>query len=57
MLTVASALEAGSVFGLAITAGLWWILDRRFAAPEEALLRVTFGAGAEAYLISTKCWL
>ncbi len=57
MLAVASALGAGSVIGLAIAAGLWWILDRRFAAPEEVLLRAIFGAEAEAYLSSTKRWL
>lgn len=57
MLTVASALGNGSVLGLALAGALWWVLDRRFAAPEEALLRVTFGAEAEAYLGRTKRWL
>jgi protein-S-isoprenylcysteine O-methyltransferase Ste14 len=57
MMTVASALEAGSVIGFAVAAGLWWVLDRRFAAPEEAFLRVTFGTEAEVYLSSTKRWV
>lgn len=57
MLTIASALGNGSVIGLALAAGLWWILDRRFAAPEEALLRTTFGNEADDYLSSTKRWL
>ncbi|MDG1067882.1 MAG: isoprenylcysteine carboxylmethyltransferase family protein, partial [Sulfitobacter sp.] len=57
MLTVASALGHGSVIGLALAAGLWWILDRRFAAPEEALLRATFGSEAEEYLKDTKRWV
>jgi protein-S-isoprenylcysteine O-methyltransferase Ste14 len=57
MLTIASALGHGSVLGLVAAAGLWWILDRRFAAPEEALLHTTFGAEAESYLNETKRWL
>ena len=57
LLTVASALGHGSVIGLALAAGLWWILDRRFAAPEEALLRATFGSEAEEYLKDTKRWV
>lgn len=57
MLTVASALGHGSIIGLAVAGGLWWVLDRRFAAPEEALLRATFGAEAEEYLSKTKRWV
>lgn len=57
MLTVASALGHGSIIGLGLAAALWWVLDRRFAAPEEALLRATFGAEAEEYLGKTKRWL
>ena len=57
MLTVGSAVGHGSVIGLALAGGLWWVLDRRFAAPEEALLRATFGAEAEDYLKNTKRWL
>jgi protein-S-isoprenylcysteine O-methyltransferase Ste14 len=57
MMTVAFALEAGSVIGLAVAAGLWWILDRRFAGPEETLLRATFGKEAEGYLSRTKRWM
>ena len=56
-LTLASALGHGSWLGLALAAALWWVLDRRFAAPEEALLRATFGAEAEAYIARTGRWL
>jgi len=57
MITVSSALGHGSVIGLLAAIGLWWVLDRRFAGPEEALLRDTFGAEAEAYLNQTKRWV
>lgn len=57
MLTLASALGHGSVIGLALAAGLWRVLDHRFAAPEEALLQATFGAEAESYLAQTKRWI
>lgn len=57
LLTVASALGNGSLLGLALAAGLWWVLDRRFAAPEEAVLRATFGAEGEAYVARTARWL
>lgn len=57
MLTVASALGHGSLIGLAAAVGLWWVLDRRFAELEEALLRTTFGSEADAYLAKTKRWL
>lgn len=36
---------------------LWWVLDRRFAAVEEAVLRAAFGAEADAYLARTRRWL
>jgi len=57
MLTLSSALGHGSMIGLIAAAGLWWVLDRRFARPEEALLRDTFGAEAEEYIHETKRWL
>ena len=57
LLTLASAIGHGSVFGLAAAAALWWVLDRRFAAPEEALLLATFGAEAQEYLARSKRWL
>ena len=57
MLTLASALGHGSLIGVVLAAGLWWVLDRRFAAPEEALLQVTFGTEAETYLGQTKRWM
>lgn len=57
LLTLASAIGHGSVFGLVAAAALWWVLDRRFAAPEEALLLATFGAEAQEYLARSKRWL
>lgn len=57
MITVSSALGHGSVIGLLSAAALWWVLDYRFAGPEEALLHDTFGAEADAYLRRTKRWL
>lgn len=57
MLTTASALGAGSVFGLFVTLALWRVLDARFAAIEEELLKETFGGEAEAYLAKTRRWI
>jgi len=57
VVTLSSALGRGSIIGLCATAALWWVLDRRFAAPEEALLRKQFGAKAESYLSKTKRWV
>ena len=33
-----------------------WVIDRRFVRGEEALLRETFGAEAEAYIAETRRW-
>lgn len=57
LLTLSSAVGHGSVIGLGLAGVLWRVLDRRFAAPEEALLRATFGAEADAYLGRTKRWI
>ena len=57
LLTVASALGHGSIVGICCAFGLWWILDRRFAAKEEALLKQTFGDDAERYLSGTRRWV
>lgn len=56
-LTLASAIGHGSLIGLGAAAGLWWVLDRRFAAPEETMLRTAFGAEAERYLAATRRWM
>ncbi len=57
LLTVASALGNGSVIGLLGAVALWWVLDRRFAAVEEALLCKTFGDEADQYLKQTRRWV
>lgn len=56
LLTVASAVGHGSLVGLLCAFGLSWVLDRRFAAQEEALLVQTFGEEAERYLSASKRW-
>ncbi len=57
LLTVASALGHGSLIGLAAAVGLWWVLDRRFAEPEERLLKAMFGDAADTYLARTRRWI
>lgn len=56
LLTLASALGHGSIFGMIAAGALWWVLDRRFAVPEEEGLKDTFGAEAKPYLEQTKRW-
>lgn len=57
LLTLASALGQGSIFGIICAVILWVILDRRFAAKEEALLIDVFKDEAQAYLAKTRRWL
>lgn len=57
MLTVSFAMANGSLLGLALAGVLWLVLDRRFAAPEEALLRQTFGPAADAYCARVRRWI
>lgn len=57
LLTLGAAAGQGSALGVALAAGLWWVLDRRFARVEEALLLRSFGAEAEAYLAATRRWV
>lgn len=57
MLTVASTIGHGSVVGILCSFGLWKVLDQRFAAPEEVLLRENFGAQADVYLRETRRWI
>jgi protein-S-isoprenylcysteine O-methyltransferase Ste14 len=57
LLTVASAIGHGSFIGLGSAALLWWVLDRRFAGPEEALLRQSFGRDADEYISLTRRWI
>ncbi|MEM7440431.1 MAG: isoprenylcysteine carboxylmethyltransferase family protein [Pseudomonadota bacterium] len=55
--TAGWVLWLGAAFGLAVIPVLWFILDRRFAALEEAVLRETFGEEAEAFFTRTRRWL
>ncbi|TFL19677.1 methyltransferase family protein [Jannaschia formosa] len=51
------ALRQDSLLALLPVPALWWVLDRRFAAVEEARLQARFGAAAEPYLAQTRRWL
>jgi len=57
MLTLASALGKGSIIGLICAAALWWVLDRRFAAKEEARLLDVFGEKAKSYIAQSRRWV
>ncbi len=35
----------------------WWVIERRFIVPEEAVLSETFGAEYEAYCRSVRRWV
>lgn len=51
------ALRQGGGLALAPVPILFFVLDRRFAVPEEKALREAFGSDAEAYLAATRRWL
>lgn len=57
LLTAAFTLRFGSIVGVLATFGLWWVLDRRFAATEEAKLQAQFGREAEDYIAQTRRWI
>ncbi len=52
LLTFASALGHGSIFGIICTVILWIILDRRFAAKEEALSKMIIRAPSAGIILS-----
>ncbi|PWJ18017.1 methyltransferase family protein [Jannaschia seohaensis] len=56
-IALGAALRQDSLLALLPVPGLWWVLDRRFAAPEEAGLRSAFGSAAEPYLKATRRWI
>ncbi|MGR3504216.1 methyltransferase family protein [Pseudaestuariivita sp.] len=47
----------GSLLGLLPAAGLWWLLDRDFAAPEEAALVTAFAEEGETYVARVRRWI
>ncbi len=57
IILLGSVVGRGQPFGLVLVALFFWVLDRRFAAPEEARLRAAFGVEAEAYLQATRRWI
>lgn len=57
MISFGYAIRLDSILALLPVVGLFWVLNRRFAATEEAGLRTAFGAEAEGYLARTRRWL
>ncbi|MEM7469730.1 MAG: isoprenylcysteine carboxylmethyltransferase family protein [Pseudomonadota bacterium] len=57
VILLGAVIGRGQPLGLGLVAGLWWVLDRRFAVPEEQGLRAQFGTEAERYLAATRRWL
>lgn len=57
IVTIGVVLWLGSALALVIPVALWVVLDRRFAGPEEARLRTTFGPAADAYIERTGRWI
>lgn len=57
LLTFASSLGKGSIVGIICAIALWVVLDKRFAAKEEALLIEKFGDEALSYIASSRRWL
>ncbi|MEM6618445.1 MAG: isoprenylcysteine carboxylmethyltransferase family protein [Pseudomonadota bacterium] len=55
--TLGAVLWLGSAVALLVPLALWRVLDRRFASPEEDLLRATFGAEADAYIAKRRRWV
>lgn len=50
-------LYLGAAVGLLVVAGLWWVLDRRFAAPEEQRLIEVFGDAGRDYVANVRRWV
>lgn len=57
LLTLSSAMGNSSLLGLVMAGALWLVLDRRFAAPEEMMLRQTFGDEADDYIAQIRRWV
>lgn len=57
VILLGAVIGRGQPLGLILVGLFFWVLDRRFAAPEEARLRAGFGAAAEAYFKATRRWL
>ena len=55
--TAGLALFLGSVWGLLPVVGLWYVLNNRFAAPEEARLLATFGDEGADYVKRVRRWI
>ena len=57
LILLGSVIGRGQLLGLVLVAAFLWVLNARFAIPEENGLRATFGGEAEAYLKATRRWL
>lgn len=51
------ALRQDAIWAFLPVAGLFWVLDRRFASVEETRLRQAFGPEADAYIAQTRRWM
>lgn len=56
LITIGIALFYGGFLGFLPALGLFFILDRKFARPEEALLIKTFGQDAKDYVAAVRRW-
>lgn len=56
LVTLGIALYLGNILGGVVALGLFFVLDRKFARPEEALLIETFGQEAETYVEAVRRW-
>lgn len=57
VILLGAVIGRGQPLGLMLVVGLWFVLDRRFARPEEDGLRASFGEEAERYIDGTKRWI
>lgn len=57
LMTLATAVYQGSLFGVIVTAGLVAILERRFVLGEEVTLLEAFGLDAEDFFQNTRRWI
>lgn len=56
LIAVGYFMSGGSLLAGIPVIGFFFILDRRFVQPEEAMLRKQFGDAAEAYFNKTRRW-
>lgn len=57
VILLGSVFGRGQLIGLILVPLFLWVLNMRFAIPEEEGLKAAFGAEAETYLKATRRWL